>query len=128
MIDETSSKFSNQPRTNNHHGEGNIYTRDMNNDGNIDIIHSTRDYASGYHGAHIALNDGYGNFLSVPNSELPDRPDRGYNSYDYLMKGLPINADNSACLDLISVTDAGWENGEDTRNYLFTLINLECKN
>ena len=29
---------------------------------------------------------------------------------------------------LISVTDAGWENGEDTRNYLFTLINLECKN
>ena len=128
LIDETSSKFSNQPRTNNHHGEGNIYTRDMNNDGNIDIIHSTRDYASGYHGAHIALNDGYGNFLSVLNSELPDRPDRGYNSYDYLMKGLPINADNSACLDLISVTDAGWENGEDTRNYLFTLINLECKN
>ena len=71
LIDETSSKFSNQPRTNNHHGEGNIYTKDMNNDGNIDIIHSTRDYASGYHGAHIALNDGYGNFLSVPNSGAP---------------------------------------------------------
>ena len=47
--------------------------------------------------------------------------------YDMLMKGLPINADNSSCLDLISVTDVGWgDANEDTRNYLFTLINLEC--
>ena len=40
---------------------------------------------------------------------------------------MPINADNSSCLDLISVTDTGWGDGsEDTRNYLFTLINLQC--
>lgn len=127
LIDETSSRFPNQSRENNHHGEGNIYLRDMNNDNFMDIVHSTRDYSSGYHGAHIALNDGYGNFNSIPNGDLPDRPDNGYNQYDMLMKGLPINADNSSCLDLISVTDVGWgDANEDTRNYLFTLINLEC--
>ena len=127
LIDETFSRFSNQPRENNHHGEGNIYLRDMNNDNFIDIVHSTRDYSSGYHGAHIALNDGYGNFSSIPNGDLPDRPDSGYNQYDMLMKGLPINADNTSCLDLISATDIGWsDSNEDTRNYLFTLINLEC--
>ena len=127
LIDETSSRFSNQSRENNHHGEGNIYLRDMNNDNFVDIVHSTRDYSSGFHGAHIALNDGFGNFNSMPNRDLPDRPDNGYNQYDMLMKGLPINADNSSCLDLISATDIGWgDANEDTRNYLFTLINLEC--
>ena len=127
LFDETSSRFPNQFRADKHHGEGNIYTRDMNNDSYIDIIHSTRDYESGYHGAHIAINDGYGNFISIPNADLPYRPDSGGNLYDMLMKGLPINADNSECLDLISVTDVGWGNNEeDTRNYLFTLINLKC--
>ena len=127
LFDETSSRFPNQFRADKHHGEGNIYVRDMNNDSYIDIIHSTRDYESGYHGAHIAINDGYGNFISVANADLPYRPDSGGNLYDMLMKGLPINADNSECLDLISVTDVGWGNNEeDTRNYLFTLINLKC--
>ena len=127
LFDETSSRFPNQFRADKHHGEGNIYVRDMNNDSYIDIIHSTRDYESGYHGAHIAINDGYGNFISIPNADLPYRPDSGGNLYDMLMKGLPINADNSECLDLISVTDVGWGNNEeDTRNYLFTLINLKC--
>ena len=127
LFDETSSRFPNQFRADKHHGEGNIYVRDMNNDSYIDIIHSTRDYESGYHGAHIAINDGYGNFISIPNADLPYRPDSGGNLYDMLMKGLPINADNSKCLDLISVTDVGWGNNEeDTRNYLFTLINLKC--
>ena len=127
LFDETSSRFPNQFRADKHHGEGNIYVRDMNNDSYIDIIHSTRDYESGYHGAHIAINDGYGNFISAANADLPYRPDSGGNLYDMLMKGLPINADNSECLDLISVTDVGWgDNEEDTRNYLFTLINLKC--
>ena len=127
LFDETSSRFPNQFRADKHHGEGNIYTGDMNNDSYIDIIHSTRDYESGYHGAHIAINDGYGNFISLANADLPYRPDSGGNLYDMLMKGLPINADNSECLDLISVTDVGWgDNEEDTRNYLFTLINIKC--
>ena len=127
LIDETESRFALQPRSERHHGEGNLYLRDMNLDGNIDIIHSTRDYDSGFHGAHIAINDGFGNFTSLENSDLPDKPDSGFNNYDLLMKSLPINIDNEGCLDFISVTDAGWENSDkETSNYLFTVVNINC--
>ena len=128
LTDETSLRFSEQVRTDNHHGEGNVYVRDMNLDGHLDIIHSTRDFQSGHHGAHIALNDGLGNFTSLQNSVLPLRPVQSTSTnYRYLMKGLPINADNEACLDLISVTDVGWGDWrEDTRNYLYSLINKDC--
>ena len=127
LIDMTNSNFSIQPRSDRHHGEGNIYLRDMNLDGSLDIIHSTRDYDSGYHGAHIAINDGNGNFVSLDNSDLPMKPDPGSNDYDYLMKSLPINIDDEACIDFISVTDAGWETSiEETSNYFFSLININC--
>ena len=127
LIDMTDTKFSSQPRSEIHHGESNIYLKDMNLDGNLDIIHSSRDYSSGYHGAHIAINDGNGNFNSLINNDLPNRPDPGYNNYDFLMKGLPFNIDNEACLDFISVTDAGWENSsEESSNYLFSVLNIDC--
>ena len=45
LNDETSARFVNQERATNHHGEGNIYVRDMNLDGALDIIHSTRDFS-----------------------------------------------------------------------------------
>jgi len=128
LIDMTESNFPSQARSDSHHGEGNIYLRDMNLDGSLDIIHSTRDYSSGHHGAHIAINDGMGNFVSIGNSRLPNKPDPGFNNYDFLMKALPINADDESCLDFISVTDAGWENsGEiETSNYFFTVLNTNC--
>ena len=127
LIDMTDEKFSEQPRSEIHHGEGNLYLRDMNLDGYLDIIHSTRDYSSGYHGAHIAINDGKGSFNSIDNSMLPDRPDPGSNNYDYLMKSLPINIDNEGCIDFISVTDVGWENSQnETSNYFFSVINTDC--
>jgi len=127
LLDMTNTNFPAQPRSDSHHGEGNIYLRDMNLDGNLDIIHSTRDYSSGYHGAHIAINDGNGNFLSMENLDLPMRPDPGNNNYDYLMKALPLNIDNEGCLDFISVTDVGWENSsEETSNYFFSVLNVNC--
>ena len=127
LLDVTGVNFSNQPRSISHHGEGNIYLRDMNLDGYIDIIHSTRDYSSGYHGAHIAINDGSGKFISLQNSDLPNRPDPGYNNYDFLMKSLPINIDDEACIDFISVTDVGWNNSEEeTSNYFFSVMNIDC--
>lgn len=127
LVDETDNRFHNQLRMDSHHGEGNIYVRDMNKDGHPDIIHSTRDYESGLHGAHIALNDGSGNFFSINEDDLPMRPDPGSNHYDYLMKGLPIDADGEACLDLISATDIGFGDPvNQTENYLFTIINKNC--
>ena len=119
--------FPIQPRSGSHHGEGNIYLKDMNLDGNLDIIHSTRDYNSGYHGAHIAINDGNGNFTSLLNTDLPSKPNPGYNNYHFLMKSLPINIDNDGCLDFVSVTDSGWENSSDeTSNYFFSVMNIDC--
>ena len=126
LVDMTDTNFSLQPRSDIHHGEGNIYLRDMNLDGHLDIIHSTRDYNSGYHGSHIAINDGNGNFTSLLNSALPNRPDPGFNNYDFLMKGLPLNIDNEGCLDFISVTDVGWEDTNGTSNFFFSVINTDC--
>ena len=128
LIDMTDTNFSIQPRSDTHHGEGNIYLRDMNLDGHLDIVHSTRDYNSGYHGSHIAINDGNGNFTSLLNSVLPNRPDPGYNNYDFLMKALPMNIDNEGCLDFISVTDVGWEESYETEtsNFFFSVINTDC--
>ena len=73
----------------------------MNLDGALDIIHSTRDFRSRYHGAHIAINDGVGNFRSLPNSTLPNRPLFFSGNNDTLFKGVPIDADKLGCLDLI---------------------------
>jgi hypothetical protein len=125
LVDETSARFVNQERATSHHGEGNIYLRDMNLDGALDIIHSTRDFQSSLHGAHVAINDGIGNFQSLSNSILPNRPDQGFNATDSLFKGVPINADNLGCLDLISTTDS-WQDTSTTRNYIFSILNTDC--
>ena len=125
LVDETAARFVNQQRATSHHGEGNIYVRDMNLDGALDIVHSTRDFQSSLHGAHVAINDGIGNFQSLTDSILPNRPDQGFNSTDALFKGLPINADNLGCLDLISTTDS-WQDARTQRNYLFSILNTDC--
>ena len=127
MTDVTPANFSNQPRSDSHHGEGNIYLRDYDNDGDIDIFHSTRDFLSDLHGAHIALNDGEGNFSSVAGSIMPQKPKANeYDNNQYLFKGMPINLDNEGCLDLISTSDS-WMNESATKNYLFSLINIRCE-
>ena len=125
LVDETSARFVNQERSASHHGEGNIYVRDMNLDGALDIIHSLRDFQSSLHGAHVAINDGIGNFQSLSNSILPNRPDRDFNATDSLFKGVPINADNLGCLDLISTTDS-WQDTNTQRSYLFSILNTDC--
>ena len=125
LFDETSSRFVNQQRIESHHGEGNVYLRDMNLDGALDMIHSTRDFGSNFHGAHIAINDGAGIFSSLNQSVLPDRPDRGWNFTDSLFKGLPIDADLTGCLDLISTVDS-WADQSTQTNYLFSILNIDC--
>ncbi len=126
LIDETSSRFLEQARAENHHGEGNIYLRDIDNDGDLDIFHSTRDFESSVGGAHIAINDGQGNFISNE-SILPARPlsNLGWSTAGGLMKGLPINLDKKGCLDLISTSDS-WSSNSSTNNYLFTILNTNC--
>ena len=126
LVDETSSRFVEQVRADNHHGEGNIYLRDIDNDGDLDIFHSTRDFANSTSGAHIAINDGQGNFISNE-SILPSRPisNTGWSTTSGLMKGVPIDLDKKGCLDLISTSDS-WSNNNSTNNYLFSILNTNC--
>ena len=41
------------------------------------------------------------------------------------MKGVPIDLDKQGCLDLISTSDS-WSDEENTKNYLFSIINIDC--
>ena len=125
LVDETDARFTNQLREADHHGESNIYIRDMNLDGALDIVHSTRDFQTSYHGAHVAINDGVGNFRSLPNSAFPNRPVFYSGNNDSLFKGVPVDADKLGCLDLISTTDS-WQDENTTRNYLFSILNTDC--
>ena len=126
LIDVTETNFNAQPRQATHHGESNIYLRDFDNDGDLDIFHSTRDFASNLHGSHIALNDGNASFLTISETRLPQKPKANeWDNNSYLFKGMPINLDNQGCLDLISTSDS-WMDSSATRNYLYSLINLKC--
>ena len=126
LVDETLSRFVDQVRADNHHGEGNIYLRDIDNDGDLDIFHSTRDFSNSISGAHIAINDGQGNFISNE-SILPSRPisNTGWSTTSGLMKGVPINLDKKGCLDIISTSDS-WSNNNSSNNYLFSILNTDC--
>ena len=126
LIDVTDTNFNAQPRQATHHGESNIYLRDFDNDGDLDIFHSTRDFASNLHGSHIALNNGNAGFKTIQESRLPQKPKSSeWDNNSYLFKGVPINLDNHGCLDLISTSDS-WMDESATRNYLYSLINLKC--
>ncbi len=126
LTDESTSRFSNQIREAQHHGEGNLYLRDFDADGDIDIFHSTRDYQSQINGSHIALNDGSGFFQSIEDSVFPKRPvPNEFFSYRAIAKGVPINLDNEGCLDLIAASDI-WDTPDMTSNYLYILISKGC--
>ena len=126
LVDVTETNFNAQPRQATHHGESNIYLRDFDNDGDLDIFHSTRDFASNLHGSHIALNDGNASFLTISETRLPQKPKANeWDNNSYLFKGMPINLDNQGCLDLISTSDS-WMDSSATRNYLYSLISLKC--
>ena len=126
LVDVTNTNFNDQPRQATHHGESNIYLRDFDNDGDLDIFHSTRDFASNLHGSHIALNDGNASFVTIAETRLPQKPKANeWDNNSYLFKGMPINLDNQGCLDLISTSDS-WMDASTTRNYLYSLINLKC--
>ena len=126
LNDETASRFSNQIREARHHGEGNLYLRDFDADGDIDIFHSTRDYQSQINGSHIALNNGSGFFQSIEDSVFPKRPvPNEFFSHRTLAKGVPINLDNEGCLDLVAASDI-WDTPDITSNYLYLLVSKGC--
>ena len=62
----------------------------------------------------------------MPENIFPQKPKANmYDNNDYLFKGMPINLDNSGCLDLISTSDS-WMDEIVTRNYLYSLVSIKC--
>jgi hypothetical protein len=133
LLDETPGRFPSQPRADQHHGEANIYLRDLDGDGDLDIFQSTQSLESAFgeshdspfSGAHIAVNDGNGNFISVQSDDLPKRPVDDAAAAPLLYRGLPIDIDGRGCLDPVSASDIIWGEGSTT-SYLFTVINTDC--
>ncbi len=139
LEDQTSTRFPSQARADKHHGEGNIYLRDLEGDGDLDIFHSTNpsvsfsgDSVSVLSGAHIAVNDGNGFFSSVEDDKLPKMPlDWESDTEMLLSKGLPVDIDGRGCLDLVSTSQTWYDWFDDrptrARNYLFAIINIGCE-
>jgi hypothetical protein len=139
LDDKTATRFLIQPRAERYHGQGNIYLRDLEGDGDLDIFHSTNpsvsfsgDSGSVLSGAHIAVNNGNGFFSSVEDDKLPKMPlDWESDTEMLLINGLPVDIDGKGCLDLVS-TSQTWFNFIDdhptrARNYLFAIININCE-
>ena len=82
------------------------------------IVHKGFAYDSIEHGWYRLLQ---GHSLAF----VPNRPDQGFNATDSLYKGMPINADNLGCLDLISTTGS-WQDASTSRNYIFSILNTDC--
>lgn len=129
LTDVTSTNFPNQSRSESHQGESNIYLRDFDRDGDLDIFHSTRDFESMLHGAHIAINNGNAIFESLPEEWIPEKPLAVNENSIYTYRGAPIDLDGEGCLDMVSMTDS-WAYKRTPfrgKDYLFTILSLRCE-
>ena len=134
LVDRTEQLLPLQPKAEQDHGEVNLYLRDLDSDGDLDIFHSTgNDSFDGYatlYPPQIILN------------RLPDRLEimedlhkppamplsgSGWGGNNPIpIKLVPINLDEEGCLDLISATTA-WSWYDRTEYYLYTQINTVCE-
>lgn len=109
--DETKSRINNSP-FDEHHGEGQVYLADINQDGHLDIVHATGqtfnngEFKAG--GLDVFMNRGDGHFLHVPNDYFASIANPDIVGYEMtslgnlLTRALPIDLDGSNGLDFVS--------------------------
>ena len=120
--DETETRFANQPRAGLDEslqgtgiGEGNIWLRDIDGDGDLDIIDTTGIYGGDdfaiYPRVTLALNDGTGVFEEVPFDYFPKRMawtylDKyrgwGFDGPDLIHRSGVVDLDGEGYLDFVS--------------------------
>ncbi|MDA0755600.1 MAG: VCBS repeat-containing protein [Proteobacteria bacterium] len=90
----------------NFHGEGQLSVLDINNDGILDIAHTTGAFGDEY-GLSFYINNGgslqllsLDNFAYLGQEQFPGREDWGNNNK--LSRAIPINLDNTGWIDYIS--------------------------
>ena len=137
FTDETSSRFSYQPRagldpslTGTGIGEGNTTLQDFDGDGDLDLIDTQAIYGGPdfeiYPRLTLAVNDGSGNFEEVALDYFPNRPqftlfdnalNWGFDGTKLMTRGGMIDLDNEGHLDYVSFI-TGTFNAQD--NELFS--------
>ena len=118
FIDESSTRLSNQERAINYedkdqvfecktHGEGPLFIRDFEGDGDLDIFDQTAAYSStDCPGVTIFLNDGQGNFVKDEVTELAWVSGNQIKGFDYeggsispINRSIPLDLDGRNKLD-----------------------------
>ena len=100
----------------NFHGEGQLTAIDVNNDGVLDIAHTSGSYGDGY-GISFYINNG-GSLDLISNNKLAYltqnqiKGKEGYGAYDKLRRTIPINLNNSGWIDMISTVGTNTTDGQ----------------
>lgn len=127
FIDESSTRLDNAPQDK-HAGEGELYLRDLNSDGAVDLVHATAPTFDGSGrdtsgSLNVFLNDGKGNFRLVPPSRFAflTRGDvDGFGFFEvvpngYVSRSVPIKLTKTGNIDFVSHVYLGWQlDGEPT--------------
>jgi len=98
------------------HGEGQLTAIDINNDGILDIAHTSGSYGDSY-GISLYLNSG-GSLELVSNDKLPYltqdqiKGKEGWGAGDKLRRAIPINLNNSGWIDMISTVGTSTNDGQ----------------
>jgi hypothetical protein len=107
--DETSLRIDNSPYDK-HHGEGELFIVDVNNDNCLDIVHSTGvTWTPEAGGLDVFINRGNGFFLHVPTEFFPAIDNTDISGFeqtyrnDRIGHALPINLNNSDGIDFVSL-------------------------
>jgi len=98
-----------------YHGEGQLSVIDINNDGILDIAHTTGNYGNEF-GLSFYINNG-GNlelfnqdkFAYMSQEQIPGR--EGWADGNKLRRAIPINLNNSGWIDYISLISLGFDDG-----------------
>lgn len=137
FVDETNIRVKSKDYLEKAHGEGSLYVADVNNDGQMDIIHSSKDQET--HGVTIYLNKG--GILEVMDDSVlawvQNWQIKGFenlrnpNSYNKSEKMYPLDLDGKGGIDFISLVTKPhmvWPPIEATEFIFYSILSLgNCK-
>ena len=108
-----------------YHGEGQLSVIDINNDGVLDIAHTSGAYGNEYGLSFYINNNGtlelfdQNNFAYLSQEQIPGRENFGVGNK--LRRAIPVNLDDTGWVDYISVINLGFSSGRN-ENVLYSVL------